>query len=726
MTGSSNTPRNAYLRHLKTNSHSYGSSGGGSGVQGSQAGSIPVWKQRQLRNREQQQVQEQQPATTNKSTFAFPSQTLSPPPPPPPPPLPSSSTSSAEASIEAFSIGNSSPSFSAESGAGLAQGRKQLVGGAIVPPESPLLTPCSSRSSSKFVVTPTGSETEEDFPAAMGGNTSGAKSNKDLHRFAFFQATSPTFPKRRLSDKINAFSLKEISSKDPSDDTQTTHLSSNGSLDEDEERTPAQSSTKTSLAAAWQEHAQSTLTPSVSTHLPTKTNHSEMHTPKAAVDSETTEVDLKTPQNQKDGEEEEVLLTDSSLQVIGASKANITAKNWQELIRKKQDKLGRNSSNRVLPVPSAQNETKNIKTEAGPEDSSPWRARTEPSGDSIAPFSASAPNSSSHSEEEGGTIVTTPVGSPGRDALSTDDLHWYSPEELRSPPRSMVPFFGREEEKKDGEQQAVVVAENQDEEFFEDVLHSVAVSVGADVEELCIAGVVQRMMMMAADDAFLMEMIRDCEDRWKDSAKLEQEVRPSPLAYLALAPSESEQTKLLELQQAEILDLRSKVTEQTVYEQKQQALARVGSDLPATPTSGGQESTPVAPIELIDSIPFEHIEVAVIDDQDVCSVTSGLTNLNDLARGGFVDEVPSFAAFSDPFGHEPRSPTDRLVTKIVRRVPVELQYVYMIDGWQRAVLALSHTFSSHLIQCCRWIQSEGFVYWSCSRWKIHGFWLLSV
>ena len=275
----------------------------------------------------------------------------------------------------------------------------------------------------------------------------------------------------------------------------------------------------------------------------------------------------------------------------------------------------------------------------------------------------------------------------------------------------MVPFYDdtnetkqeEDQEPQEGGEHAVVVADPQaleeDDADFDNVVQTLAVSVGTSLQDLEDPS---NKTTWTVHPDLLWDMIRDCEERWKDSATVHRPVPNSPLAYLQFSPTESEQTKLLTLQQAEIADLRAQLTQYSMapktqaavrdHHQRQQQLL-LPDQAPDTPSSSGPAASTVSPVELIDSVPIEHIEVAVMDDHDVCSVTSGLTNLQDLTtrvvggggNGGIGDDAHSSSAAMDPFfGHqEPKSPADRLAsssTNIVRRAAVEL---HAADGSHR-------------------------------------------
>ncbi|KAL7579955.1 hypothetical protein ACA910_004951 [Epithemia clementina (nom. ined.)] len=796
------TAREAYLHHIQTKSHPSSAaaaaspwimgfqqqssssllSGGGAvstaasstiSSSSSSKGSIPVWKQRQLRNREQQQQQQQlQHKSRTSSPFVIPPPTAPTPPPPPPPPSSSSPLLQQQEQHHQFFEGSPkrhSLLTNTASKKGTTAGGKHVLG-TVVTPESPFNTPASSKQ--KLFVAPFSNGSAEDdslgsssYENNIYNNNNNSSSQQRQPRFGFFQATTPkVLLQRSLSEKIKtAFPLQKApSSKDPSDDTHTTLLSSNASLDDDEDRTPTATpvSHYRSTSHGWpepaqQQQAQQSSPLSVSYPIPNKMGGlPSKATTTAAASFSPKSYDSRPQERQEENGEEDAERERGF--VATSSKASVTAK-WQELIRQKQDKYssrqgcGNHGAAAAAAVPSTRIQAK---IAGSRRDSSPT-ARTKPPSScnkngfhkfsdleeeeaaATPPRAVSVSSSSDNddcdqdddeeeeeeddendqpeqgmeeNEDTTDRYIISPA-SPAREGIPASEFETQQPQDestpprqhqqqqlQRSPPRFMVPFYVKdEEEKKDSEQEdqdeAVVMIrprvqedQDQDKTEFDQVVNTLAVSVGADVDELNAAGVVPRRLLFTADDAFLFEMIRDCEERWKDSAKLHRQVAHSPfLAYLTFAPNETEQTKLVHLQQAEIAELRSELTAHVIEDKKKQAMARAALEPPDTPSSSPLQgsSSNMSPVEFIDSVPIEHIEVAVMDDQDVCSVTSGLTNLNDLTRG-IGEEALSFGTFSsDPFGHEPRAPADKVVTKIIRRARVEL---HAADGSNRKAL----------------------------------------
>jgi len=528
--------------------------------------------------------------------------------------------------------------------------------------------------------------------------------------------------------------------KHTSNSTQETYLSSSSDDEEEEPVSPTPAPAK-ALASAWEEQIQraaavkqqklaspprtATVQRNVST--PTKEQPESPTSP-----TSTALIVAQDTFEQVDDdfvEEGSASTTPTPLKVTSQPNSFVAAK-WQEKIRQKQGK----NPTPLAVVPSSSPQTHQRIFQATASGSANQGFATTPTRPAISATensfdSPSFPNSNNMSPPPMNHHVTDMVH------VDTDPSYYYAQQGV------MVPFqhSPMDDEKKDAEDQLVVRSDDQGD--FDDVVQTLALNWGATKgwdDELD-----AELFQNNVCTDMLLEMIHDCEMRWKDSSKLSRVIAPSPLLYLNAPTDPDQAAQLIQLQKAEIAQLRAQLAIQQDGTKKlettmstalttatstaiEPAAASVPSSSVAQASSTMVEasvpewsvpgSSVVSPVEQIDTVPIEHIEVAHTDDPDVCSVTSGLTNLIDLGR-----DIPSLAAaattssFADPFlfetttsSHHSQTRSDNhrgtLSSKIVRRVPVQLRAA---DGSNRKALYTGPVLSNGQFTGFGYFQFEG-------------------
>jgi len=540
---------------------------------------------------------------------------------------------------------------------------------------------------------------------------------------------------------------KELSTKDTSSSTQT--ISTGSSSDEEDpsktknNTTAAAPSRNTkSLASAWETQIQRASQQrngqlvNNKQQSPDRKGTVKQSSPKlsptfrlaAAIASKET-FDEQTLKEDSTVGEEAASTSTTPLKVTNQPNIAVAAQ-WQERIRQKQGK----KTSPIAVVPAKNNNTDRI-------EKSGTMLLNQTSG------SETVPKTPTTDYDEIAAAFSTPLFGTKKQTQSDSHqmveryFHFHEPGAM-----ALVPFNPLEDndadEKKDPDAQDHIGFADSS---FDDVMHELTLNLGGGEDQAWVNTVMESDMFQNMTNEYLLEIICDAERRWQDSSKLSQVIVPSQLLSLNLAldHDDSEKARVILMQQSEIADLKAQLAEQTAKQHqleppapmllegkkvadafdtivKSTALTTTTMLMPPSlmPTTTSLPSSSVAapsttvpessvpgssvpgscesPVELIDSVPIEHIEVAHTDDPDVCSVTSGLTNLHDLVRTMGDAEAASLAfaasssSFADPFVFDTttrkssRSP-ERILgsTRIVRRVPLELKAA---DGSNRKAL----------------------------------------
>ena len=505
--------------------------------------------------------------------------------------------------------------------------------GNIVPPE----TPFSSRhQSSVSLSTPPSKFTSSTPPTVSpspspGGRSPASQSTSERdNTFGFFKATSP-----KASEKPKVITPEQrqppVNIYTRSDSTHDTYVSSSSSEDEGSPPRPQ------SLSSAWEQ----------------KITRQKQELSSRVLKGSSLIVDTR--------EEEETTSSANSSPLKVTAKTDMqVAAQWQQRIREKHGK----NSQRVIPT--SPNTSKRIFAAAnamGAQDS----IKTKVERDVLAvPDLGQA---SINSNQSKGPLLDTHETKP----VTTTEVH---PETNMDVSLEIVPFHATQTTTEKDSQLALIP----DEELnFENILDSLAQPNESYQHDAAYAE--EFHVNLSHDD--LMNLIRDCEERWTNSSKLSAVVRPSPLTFLLPSSEHHDQAQVIRSQQSEIAELRAKIAAReftsVVYKEEEPVLALEVS-VPSVSLAQASGATSVEPpLEYIDSVPLEHIEVANTMDFDLCSVTSGLTNLNDLGRIADEPSLAAGASFADPFvlyensGTSPSQRSSPGRGRIVRRVSLNLQ-----------------------------------------------------